>query len=57
MDFLYYNVIQIFLDSNGQIREKVIKRTRNKTEAETFIDLAKELKPQDKVYMVETLED
>jgi hypothetical protein len=57
MDFEFYNIKQVFVNEKGVIEDKLIKRTTNVFEANSFFKLAKELKPQDKIYMYKNIED
>lgn len=57
MTFTYYNIRQVFVDNNGEVKDKNIKRTMNEQEATSFFECAKTLKPDDQFYMYTTLED
>lgn len=56
MTFKYYNVIRVYVEDNT-IKEETIKRTMNEEEAKIFLELARELKPEDRFYMYSNLED
>jgi len=47
---MYY--IKKVLLEKGCIKERVIKSTANQDEAEKFMEIAQELKPESKIYIV-----
>ena len=57
MEFLYYNVIQVFIGTDGELQEKTVKRTTDRRVSEDFLEIAKQLKPESTFYVSVTLEN
>ena len=49
----YYDVMEVFLDENGNIQEKKIACKDSHQKATDFLELAKALKPDSKIYVSE----
>lgn len=55
---IYYNVVEVYLDSDGVIRERILKRTQDNGVAQKFMEIAFQLKqPKTHIYIVVTEED
>lgn len=56
LTFTYYNITRVRI-VDGEIEEKVIKRTMNREEAEVSLETYAKMLPHDSFFMYTTLED
>lgn len=54
--FTYYNITRVRI-VDGEIEEKIVKRTTNREEAEVSLETYTKMLPHDSFYMYTTLED